>query len=57
MKNINELNATIQRNNQLNQQNVYQLRDEYNETMQIMQTYIASNDFALKAKVSALEFF
>ena len=25
--------------------------------MQIMQTYIASNDLALKARVSALEFF
>ena len=49
MQNIYQLNATIQINNQLNQQNVYQLRDEYNETMQIMQTYIASNDLALKA--------
>ena len=49
MQNIYQLNATIQINNQLNQQNVYQLRDEYNETMQIMQNYIASNDLALKA--------
>ena len=35
------------------QQNIDQLRDEFNETMQIMQTdigdYIASNDFTLKA--------
>ena len=49
MQNIHLLNVTIQINNQLYQQNVNQLRDEYNETMQIMQTYIASNDLALKA--------
>ena len=49
MQNINQLNATIQINNQLNQQNVYQLRDEYNDTIQTIQTFIASNDLTLKA--------
>ena len=44
----------MQNFHQLNKQNIDQLRDEFNETMQIMQTnmdnYIASNDFELKAK-------
>ena len=35
-----QLNATIQNNNQLNQRNIHQLKEEQNETMQIIQTNI-----------------
>ena len=54
-----QLHGTMKYNNQLNQQNVDQLREEQNEAMQICKTntaqfqtnidsYIASNDMALK---------
>ena len=55
-----QLHGTMKYNNQLNQQNVDQLREEQNEAMQICKTdieqfqsniddYIASNDMTLKA--------
>ena len=49
VEHINQLNMTIQNIFQLNQQSVYQLRDEFNETMQVMQQNIASNDLTLRA--------
>ena len=49
MEKINQLNMTIQNIDQLNKQNINQLKDEFNKTIQIMQTNIASNDFALRA--------
>ena len=49
VEHINQLNMTIQNIFQLNQQNIYQLRDEFNETMQVMQQNIALNDLTLRA--------
>ena len=57
---LNQLHVTMKYNNQLNQQNVHQLREEQNGAFQIYETnieqmqtnignYIASNDMALKA--------
>ena len=49
VQNMNQLNETIQTIiYQLNQQNINQLRDEFNETIYIMQQNIASNDLTLK---------
>ena len=57
---LNQLHVTMKYNNQLNQQNVHQLREEQNGAFQIYKTnieqmqtkignYIASNDMELKA--------
>ena len=60
IQNIHQLNLTMQNFHQLNKQNIDQLRDEFNETMQIMQTNmdnsIASNDFELKAINNTLQY-
>ena len=57
---INQLNDAIQNIYHLNQQNIDQLRDEFNATIQIMETnignYIASNDFTLKAINQTLQY-
>ena len=44
MQNIYQLDIKIQNFYQLNQQSINQLRDEFNETMQIMQNNFAEND-------------
>ena len=50
LQNMNQLNKTIQTIfNQLNQQNIYQLRDEFNETIHILQQNIASNDLTTES--------
>ena len=55
-KKINQLNMTIESIYLLNQQNINQLRDEFNETMQIMQQNIAVNDLTLKTINETLQF-
>ena len=52
LEKINQLNMTIEHIYQLNQQNIY----EFNETMQIMQQNIASNDLTLRAINETLQF-
>ena len=52
LEKINQLNMTIENIYQLNQQNIY----EFNETMQIMQQNIASNDLTLRTINETLQF-
>ena len=49
VQNINQLNVKIHQSTQLNQKNINELRDDFNETMKThIDNYIAFNDLTLK---------